>query len=78
MSKIKKFVFGKENYRLIIGGFVLSLIGFFLMMGGGSEDATQFNGEELFSTTRITIAPILVIAGYIVVIFGIMKKPKAK
>ena len=78
MSKIEKFVFGMENYRLIIGGFVLSLIGFFLMMGGGSEDATKFDAEELFSTTRITIAPILVLIGYIIVIFGIMKKPKAK
>jgi len=78
MSEKENFVFGKENYLLIIGGFVLSLIGFSLMIGGGSEDLTKFDGDELFSFTRITVAPILVIAGYIIVILGIMKKRKAK
>lgn len=78
MSEKEKFVFGTENYRLIIGGFVLSLIGFFLMIGGGSEDPTVFDEAELFSHTRITLAPILVIAGYGIVIYGIMKKRKAK
>ena len=77
MSKDAKFVFGKENYMIIIGGLLLTLIGFFLMIGGGSEDPNVFNEEELFSTTRITIAPLLVIAGYGVVIYGIMKKRKA-
>lgn len=78
MSNKQKFVFGSQNYRLIIGGFLLSLIGFFLMIGGGSEDPNVFNEEELFSAMRITVAPILVIAGYGVVIYGIMKKSKAK
>ncbi len=48
------------------------------MIGGGSEDPTKFDADELFSHTRITLAPILVIAGYGVVIYGIMKKRKAK
>lgn len=73
----EKFVFGKENYLLIVGGFVVTLIGFFLMIGGGSEDPNVFNEEELFSPIRITLAPFLVIAGYIVVIYGIMKRRKA-
>ena len=76
MSTKEKFVFGKENYRLIIGGFIVTLIGFFLMIGGGSEDPNVFNEEELFSPIRITLAPILVIAGYGVVIYGIMKRRK--
>lgn len=78
MSDKEKFVFGKQNYQLIIGGFALTLIGFFLMIGGGSDDPNVFNEEELFSHTRITLAPILVIAGYGVVIYGIMKRNKAK
>ncbi len=78
MSSKEKFVFGKDNIRFVIIGFALSLLGFFLMIGGGSEDPAQFNSEELFSHTRITVAPILVIAGYGVVIFGIMKKSKTK
>ena len=76
MTKKEKFVFGTENYRLIIIGIVVSLIGFFLMIGGGSEDPNTFNADELFSHTRITLAPLLVIAGYGVVIYGIMKKRK--
>ncbi len=78
MNEKNKFVFGSQNYTLIIGGFVVSLIGFFLMIGGGSEDPNQFNEAELFSATRITVAPILVILGYGVIIYGIMKKNKAK
>ena len=78
MSEKEKFVFGTENYRLIIIGFAVTLIGFFLMIGGGSDDPNVFNEEELFSPIRITVAPILVIAGYGVIIYGIMKRRKAK
>ena len=78
MDNKDKFVFGAQNYQLIIIGFAVTLIGFFLMIGGGSEDPTQFDGDRLFSTVRITISPILVIGGYGVVLYGIMKKRKAK
>lgn len=77
MENKQNFVFGSENYILIIIGFIVTLIGFFLMIGGGSEDPNTFNGEELFSQVRITVAPILVIGGYVVVLYGIMKKRKA-
>lgn len=76
MNNKEKFVFGAQNYKLIIIGFVVSLVGFFLMIGGGSEDPNTFNADELFSPVRITLAPILVIAGYVVIIYGIMKKSK--
>jgi hypothetical protein len=76
MSENNKFVFGKSNYIFIIGGFLLTLIGFLLMMGGGSEDPNVFNEKELFSFRRITLAPFLVITGYGIVIYGIMKKRK--
>lgn len=76
MNNKEKFVFGAQNYKLIIIGFVVSLVGFFLMIGGGSEDPNAFNADELFSPVRITLAPILVIAGYVVIIYGIMKKSK--
>jgi uncharacterized membrane protein YidH (DUF202 family) len=74
MSEEKNLVIGKKNVMFIIIGIVITLIGFFLMMGGGSDDPTVFDGEEMFSSTRITIAPILVIGGYGLVIYGIMKK----
>lgn len=75
MSK-DNFVFGKDNKMFIIVGFVVTLIGFLLMMGGGSDDPTVFNAEELFHPMRITVAPFLVILGYLIVLYGIMKKRK--
>lgn len=68
----------KDNLRYILIGVALNVIGFVLMIGGGSEDPNQFNADELFSTTRITIAPILIVAGYAIIIYGIMKKPADK
>ncbi len=76
MNDKNNFVFGKDNYIYIIAGIVITIIGFILMMGGGSDDPNVFNGDELFSTRRITVAPFLVILGYVVVIYGIMKKRK--
>jgi len=76
MSTKEKFVFAKNNIVMILIGIGITLLGFALMIGGGSEDPNVFNEDELFSDVRITIAPLLVISGYCVVIFGIMKKPK--
>jgi len=72
----KNFPFSKENYKLLIAGVVIVIFGFILMMGGGSDDPTQFDEEAMFSFTRITLAPFLVIAGYVVVIYAILKKSK--
>lgn len=77
MSSENKFVFGKQNIMFIIIGIAVTLVGFLLMMGGGSDDPNVFNGDEMFSFRRITLAPLLVIGGYGVVIFGIMRKNKA-
>lgn len=74
MSSENNFVFGKTNIIMIVAGIIVTLIGFTLMMGGGSEDPNVFNEEELFSFRRITLAPLLVIGGYVIVIFGIMRK----
>ena len=73
----ENFVFSKQNIMMIIAGLAITLIGFVLMIGGGSADPNVFNEKEIFSFTRITLAPILVIGGYGVVIYGIMKKKKA-
>ena len=72
----ENFVFGKKNYIAIAIGFFLVLLGFSLMSGGKSDDPNIFNGEEVFSSTRITLAPFTVLLGFIVVGMGIMLKPK--
>ena len=81
MSAIKdknssSFLFERTNYILMIAGVLLLLIGFYLMSGGKSEDVHQFHAEEVFSTTRITLAPIIVLLGFVVEIFAIMRKAK--
>lgn len=70
------FVFSKENYTYLFIGLALNVVGFILMIGGAAEDPDKFNADELFSHVRITIAPILIVLGYVVIIYGIMKKPK--
>ncbi|GAB4286900.1 MAG: DUF3098 domain-containing protein [Marinilabiliales bacterium] len=69
------FALGKQNYILLIIGFVIILIGFILMAGGKSEDPNIFNPEVL-SFRRITLAPIVVLAGFSFIIYAILKQPK--
>lgn len=70
------FAFQKENYKWLIIGLVINVLGFILMIGGGSDDPAKFDADELFSPIRLTVSPILIISGYIVIIYAIMKKPK--
>lgn len=70
------FAFNKQNYIILIAGVALVIVGFLLMMGGGSKNPNEFYEKELFSFRRITLAPATVILGYIVVLFAIFFKPK--
>jgi hypothetical protein len=77
MSQNSGLALPKENYKFIIVGLVVVILGFILMGGGGEEDPSKFNADELFSFRRITLAPFMVMAGYGVILFGILKKPSA-
>ena len=63
------------NYKLMLIGLGVIVLGFVLMAGGGSDDPNVFN-EDMFSFRRITLAPILVLAGFAFEIYAIMKKTK--
>jgi hypothetical protein len=69
-----KFALGKQNYKLLLIGFAIIVLGFLLMIGGGSKDPNVFS-NEIFSFRRITLAPIVVLFGFIFEIYAIMKKP---
>lgn len=69
------FALGKENYKLIAIGFVIIVIGFILMSGGGNTDPNVFN-YDIFSFRRITLAPLVLLFGFIFEIYAIMKTPK--
>lgn len=71
----QNFALGAENYKLLAIGFGIIVLGFLLMLGGKTSDPNIFN-EEMFSFRRITLAPIVVLAGFVFEIWAIMKKPK--
>lgn len=81
MSEQKKQIaaplFAKDNLVWMLIGAVIVALGFILMSGGKSTDPRVFDTKEVYSTTRITIAPILIVVGLIVEIYAIFKKPKA-
>jgi len=69
-----EFLFGKKNYLIMIVGVAVILIGFALMMGGGSDDPNIFN-EEIYNFRRIRLAPTLVLIGLAIEIYAIMANP---
>lgn len=72
-------MFSKENYKWMLLGLVIIAIGMFLMSGGKSNtDPTVFNRDAVYSTTRITIAPILILAGLVIEMIAIFRNPKSK
>ncbi|MEK0423848.1 MAG: hypothetical protein RLZ95_1758 [Bacteroidota bacterium] len=66
--------FGKSNYIWMAIGAALIILGMVLMSGGKSADPNVFNANEVYSFRRITLAPIVIIAGFIVEIYAIFKK----
>lgn len=76
-EKEANMAFTKRNYILVLIGLAVIIVGFVLMSGGGSPDpANVFTGDELFSFRRITLAPIVVIGGFVFIGYAIMKRPK--
>ena len=71
-------LFDKANLLWMLAGVGIMILGFILMAGGRSEDPNVFNADEVYSTRRITIAPILVLAGLVVLIVSIFRHPKSR
>lgn len=70
-------LFEKNNIRwMLIGGAVM-ILGFILMAGGKSEDPNVFDEKAVYSTVRITIAPILILIGFVIEIYAIFRNPKS-
>jgi len=74
----EKFAIPYKNLRLILIGLGLMLLGYILMIGGGTDDPGIFTGEAMFSFRRIVISPLLILSGIVVEIVAIMYRPKAK
>ena len=72
-DNVSRFAFGRSNFMWLGVGIVLLIVGYMLMSGGGSNDPNIFD-KSIFSTRRITLAPAVVLAGYGVIFFAILKK----
>ena len=69
-------LFAKRNYIWMLIGFITIAVGMLLMAGGKSNDPNTFDTNKIYSTTRITIAPIIILLGFCMEIYAIFKKPK--
>ena len=72
----ERMPFTRRNYALMLAGVMVVILGFVLMSGGAEHSATEFD-TSIFSARRITVAPIIVIAGFVMVGIGIMKRFKS-
>ena len=70
-----KATFTKKNYYTLLAGIALIALGYILMMGGGSDDPNVFN-PAIFNFQRITLAPMVCLAGFVLIIFSIMWRAK--
>ena len=68
-----KMALKEWNYKVIAAGVAVVVLGFLLMSGGGSEDPNVFD-ESIYNFRRITLAPIVVLIGYVAIGYGVMKR----
>ncbi|AIG31084.1 DUF3098 domain-containing protein [Flavobacterium psychrophilum] len=74
-NKEPGFLFEKVNYTILLIGIAIIAVGFILMSGGGSDNPAVFN-KEIFSFRRIRLAPTMVLIGFGITIYSILKNPK--
>ena len=77
LDNMEGFALGKENLKLMVIGLVIIVIGFLLMTGGKASSPSVFN-PEIFCFRRITLAPMVVLFGFLFEIYAIMKKSKSE
>jgi len=69
-------IFNKENYKWMLLGLAVMVLGMVLMAGGKNTDPNVFDTKKVYSSTRITVAPLLILLGLAIEIFAIFRKPK--
>ena len=77
VSSSRAPLFDRTNLAWMLGGVAIMVLGYILMAGGKSDDPNVFNPDEVYSPMRITVAPILILAGLVVLIYSIFRHPKA-
>jgi hypothetical protein len=69
-------LFGKQNYVWMGIGAAVLVLGFLLMVGGKSQDPNVFDPKEVYGFTRITLAPVIILVGFVIEIYAVFKKSK--
>ncbi len=69
-------LFTKDNYRWMYIGAGVIILGMLLMMGGKNQNPNVFDYKVVYSTMRITVAPIVILAGLMIEVYAIFKNPK--
>jgi len=72
----KKFAFDKTNFILLAVGMLVVILGFILMTGPSTTETTF--QPDIFSVRRIKVAPVVCFFGFIFMIYGVVRKPKAE
>ena len=72
----QKFAFDKTNFILLAVGMAVIIVGFLLMTGPGSTEG--YFEPDIFSVRRVKVAPMVCLAGFVFMIYGILKKTKMK
>jgi hypothetical protein len=78
VARERTVLFTKDNYIWMGMGAVIIAIGMLLMSGGKNQDPNVFDKDLVYGTTRITIAPIVILLGFVVEIYAIFKKPAVR
>ncbi len=71
------FIFDKTNYMIMAAGVVVIIVGFLLMAGAANDNPSVFNAEEIYSFRRISLAPVVVMIGFLIEVYAILKRPAA-
>lgn len=70
------FLFTRENYMIMVAGVAVIILGFVLMSGSANDNPAVFPKDEIYSFRRITLAPVVVIIGFLIEVYAILKRPK--
>ena len=71
------FLFDKQNYMIMVAGIAVIIVGFMLMTGKANDNPAVFNSDDIYSFRRITLAPVVVMIGFLIEIYAILKRPAA-